>query len=169
MSRTVNPTYSSSAHLPLTSPFVSRFPGGRESVFEPRSFDYDRRAPLEPPRDLTDLARLTAQRVVDRLETFENSPLVRQLRDDLDRTIDSHDITREMVDDQARQHDEVLERLERLEHRWEVHNARVVSTSQADQLRLESLESRLRLTEACLLVSSLTATGLLALWLSLKN
>ena len=42
--------------------------------------DYDNAAPLEPPRNLTDMARLAADRVATRLELMEMSPALRELK-----------------------------------------------------------------------------------------
>lgn len=43
--------------------------------------DMDEEAPLEPPRDLGAVARRAAEHVVDRLEIFEHSHILRSLRE----------------------------------------------------------------------------------------
>ena len=58
---------------------------------EEAELDFDARAPLDPPRDVTGLARLTAQRVLDRLEVVEQSPVLRQLREDLNKLEEQQD------------------------------------------------------------------------------
>lgn len=70
--------------LPVSTDFVARVEH-RERVFEPRPptsgvVDYDDLAPLEPPRSFQDLARSAAERVVNRLELFEQSPVLRELQ-----------------------------------------------------------------------------------------
>ena len=42
--------------------------------------DMDEAAPLEPPRDLGAVARRAAEHVVDRLEIFEHSHVLRSLK-----------------------------------------------------------------------------------------
>ena len=58
---------------------------------EEAELDFDARAPLEPPRDVTALARLTAQRVLDRLEIVEQSPVLRQMREDISKLEEQQD------------------------------------------------------------------------------
>lgn len=61
---------------------MRRLQDDREHIFEPsQQRDYDDEAPLEAPRNLTDMARVAADRVATRLELMEMSPALRQLRD----------------------------------------------------------------------------------------
>jgi hypothetical protein len=76
------------ARLPLSTPTVRLLSASGDYVFEPRtgrrypvgSSDPDDEAPYEPPRDLRAMAELAAQRVSERLEFLEQSPLFQELR-----------------------------------------------------------------------------------------
>ena len=66
---------------PLQGQLLRRLQDNRQNIFEPRAqTDYDHEAPLEPPRNLTDMARLAADRVATRLELMEMSPALRELK-----------------------------------------------------------------------------------------
>lgn len=69
---------------PLQGQVLRQHQEDREVIFEPRhQRDYDDEAPLEPPRNLTEMARLAADRVATRLELMEMSPALRELRNQL--------------------------------------------------------------------------------------
>ena len=161
------------ARIPLTEAVARNFPA-RGSVF----------APVEPGPTLADIARATAQRVVDRLETFEQSPLVRELRQDVDEVVEEHGHTRDRLldlranlDNLTRCHNELaddvnltVERIENLRRQLEARLdelERVSSQRDDSAERLRDAESRLRMTEFCLLFVMCFAAVLLALLLKI--
>lgn len=162
------------ARLPLTEAVARNLPS-RDSVF----------APIAPGPTLTDIARATAQRVVDRLEAFEQSPLVRELRRDIDDVVEEHGNTRDRLLDQranldnlTRCHNELaddvnltVERMEDLRRQLEARLdelERVSSQRDASAERLRDAEARLRMTEFCLLFVMCFAAALLALLLKIR-
>jgi len=133
--------------LPLSTNLSRRYPA-RESVFEPEDVDYDERAPLEPPRNLTDMARLAARRVVDRLEAFEHSPTMRDLRRDVDavssrqeEALQTAEELRTDLDDLGRSHDELRAEIDGL---GRCHDELADSVNQTID-RLEEVARSLRL------------------------
>lgn len=163
------------ARLPLTEAVARRLPR-EEHVFSP----IQQQGPT-----MADIARATAQRVVDRLEAFEQSPTVRELRADLDSVTEEYELTRDRVDNLAESldnlsgcHNELtrdvnltIERMEDLRRQHERRLdelERVLAERSETSERLRDSEARLRMTEFCLLFVMCFAAVLLSLLLKLR-
>ena len=123
----VNVERSQRPRAPLQGQLLRHLQDDGENIFEPsQQRDYDDEAPLEPPRNLLDMARLAADRVATRLELMEMSPALRQLRD---------------------KNLELNERLDRLNQRLEDVVRRLMSLERANAAAVSSnveLEERYR-------------------------
>lgn len=164
------------ARLPLTEAVARRLPR-EECVFSP--IQQQQQQQQQGPT-MADIARATAQRVVDRLEAFEQSPTMRELRRDLDNVTGEHELTRdrvgnlaETVDNLSRCHNELtedvnltVERIEEVRRQLEIRLEDLEGRSEISE-RLRDAEARLRMTEFCLLFTVCFAAVLLALLLKL--
>lgn len=123
-------------------------------------------AGLEPqPQNLTDMARLAARRVVDRLEAFEQSPLFKELQEKVDLVSEQQEEDQEAwsdlklrVDSLSDCHDDLTENVNRGIDRLNAYGERLDSAAEIVSDKIHELEDRIRLAEYV----GIVALGILA-------
>lgn len=123
-------------------------------------------AGLEPqPQNLTDMARLAARRVVDRLEAFEQSPLFKELQEKVDLVSEQQEEDQEAwsdlklrVDSLSDCHDDLTENVNRGIDRLNAYGERLDSAAEIVSDKIDELEDRIKLAEYV----GIVALGILA-------